>query len=73
MSRCHGRKFLDDSKSKRHLKSEFALFQLHRSYLISFNLSNVGEIFSVESERTVSEFRKRKRKFSCCAYLLQNS
>ena len=66
-------KFLDDSKSKRHLKSGFALFQLHRSYLISFNLSTVGEIFWVESERTVSKFRKRKRKFSCCAYLLQKA
>ena len=31
--------FLDDNKSKRHLKSGFTLFQLHRSYFISFNLS----------------------------------
>ena len=38
-------KFLDDNKSKRHC------FKLHRSYLISFNLSNVGEIFLVDSER----------------------
>ena len=45
-------------------------FKLHRSYLISFNLSNVGEIFWVESERTVSKFRKRKRKFLCCDHLL---
>ena len=37
-------KFLDDNKPKIHLKSEFAL-KLHRSYSISFNLSNVGEIF----------------------------
>ena len=49
-------KFLDDNKSKHHLKSGFALFQLHRSYLISLNLSNVGKIFWVESERTVSKF-----------------
>ena len=54
-------KFSDDNKSKRHLKSGFALFQLHQSYLISFNLSNVGEIFWVECERTVSKLRKRKR------------
>ena len=32
-------KFLDDNKP-----SEFALFQIHRSYSFSFNLSNVGEI-----------------------------
>ena len=34
------------------------------SILLNFiyNLSNVGEIFWVESERTVSKFRKRKRK-----------
>ena len=31
--------FLDDNKSKRHLKSGFILFQLHPSYFISFNLS----------------------------------
>ena len=55
-------KFLDDKKLKRHLKSGFALsVRLHRSSLISFNLSNVGKIFWVESARTVSKFRKRKR------------
>ena len=63
-------KCLDDNKSKRHLISGFALFQLHRSCLISFHLSNVGEIFWVECERTASKFRKRKRKFLCCSYLL---
>ena len=31
--------FLDDNKSKRHVKSGFTLFQLHPSYFISFNLS----------------------------------
>ena len=31
--------FLDNNKP-----SEFALFQTHRSYSISFNLSNAGEI-----------------------------
>ena len=45
-------------------------FKLGRSNFISFNLSNVGEIFLVESERTVCKFRKRKRKFLCCAHLL---
>ena len=48
-------------------------FKLHQSYLISFNLSNVGEIFWFESERTVSKFRKRKRKFLCCAHLLNKA
>ena len=51
-------KFLDDNKSKRHC------FKLHRSYLISFNLSNVGEIFWVfcvvltYSIKRASEIRK---------------
>ena len=48
-------------------------FKLHRSYLISFNLSNVGEIFWVKSDRTVSKFRKRKRKFLCRAHPLDKA
>ena len=51
-------KFLDVNKSKRHLKSGFALFQ---TSLTLFNLPNVGEVSWVESERTVSKFRKRKK------------
>ena len=63
-------KFVDDNKPKRHSKSRVALFQTSSiSYLISFNFSNVGEIFWVNSERTVSKFRKRKRTFLCCAHL----
>ena len=53
-------KFLDDNKPKIHLRSKFAL---HRCYSVSFNLSYVGEIFWIESERTVSEFRKDKETF----------
>ena len=34
-------------------------FKLHRSNLVSSNLSNVGKIFWVESERTVSKFQKK--------------
>ena len=64
-------KFLDDNKPKIHLKSKFALFQTCRSYSISFHLSNVGEIFRMESERTVFKFRKRKRNFLCCVHLLR--
>ena len=45
-------------------------FKLHRSYLISFNLSNFGEIFWIESEKTVSKLRKKKRKFLCCVHPL---
>ena len=60
-------KFLDDSKSKRHLKSGFALF--------SFNLSKVGEMFWVKSERTVSKYRKTKTKTKrlCCAHLIDEA
>ena len=37
-------------------------------HAISFNLSNAGKIFWTESERTVSEFRKRKKKLFCVAF-----
>ena len=56
-------KFLDDNKPKIHRKENLHRFKLHRSYLISFNVSEVGEIFLVESERTVSKFKKWKTKF----------
>ena len=48
-------------------------FKLHRSHLISFNLSNVSEIFWFKSEGTVSKFRKRKIKFLCSAHLLHKT
>ena len=67
-------KFLDDNKPKRHLKKlNSHCFKLHRSYLISFNLSNVSEIFRVKSERTVCKFRKRKTKFLFCCHLLHKA
>ena len=57
-------KFLVDNKSKCLLKSGFALFQT--SSILSC-LIYVGEIFWVESKRTIlSKFRKRNRKFLCC-------
>ena len=60
--------FLDDNKPKLHLLNENShCFKLHRSYSLSFNLSNVGEIFWIESER------KRKRNFLCCAHLLRKA
>ena len=37
--------FLDDNKVKIHLKSIFTLFHTSSTYLISFNLSNFGEVF----------------------------
>ena len=43
-------------------------FKLHRSYSISFNLSKVGEIFWVESERTVSKFRKKENETFCVVF-----
>ena len=36
---------------KHHLKSDLHFFKLHRFYLISFNLSNIGEFSGVESKR----------------------
>jgi len=49
-------KFLDDNKPKIHFKSKFTLFQTSLIlYSFSFNLSNVGEIIWIKSERTVSE------------------
>ena len=66
-------KFLDDNKPKRHLKSDSHCFRLHRSYLNSLNFSKVGEIFRVESERTVYKIRERERKFLCCAHLLHKA
>ena len=62
--------FLDDNKLKLHLKNENShCFKLHRSYSLSFNLSNVGEIFWIQSERK----RKRKRNFLCCVHLLRKA
>ena len=55
-------KRLDDNKPKIYRKENLHRFTLHRSYLISFNLPKVGEIFLVEFERTVPKFRKRKMK-----------
>ena len=66
-------KFLNDNKPKIHLlqKVNSQCFKLHRSYSISFNLSNLGKIFWTESERTISELRKRKRNFLCYVHLLR--
>ena len=47
---------------KRHLENEFALFQTS-SILFSFICLMLAKFSGLESERTVSEFRKRKEKF----------
>ena len=52
-------KFLDNNKPRLHLlKVNSHCFKLRRSYSVSFNLSNVGEIFWIESER-----KKKKKLF----------
>ena len=57
-------KFLDENKPKTSLKSEFALF---RTTAILFNfvlfVKCWRNLSGVESERTPSKLRKRKRKF----------
>ena len=53
---------------KRHLKSEFSLFQ---TSLILFNFISFVKCsrnFRVEAERTLSKFTKKKRKFLCCVH-----
>ena len=57
-------KFLNENKPKRSLKSEFALFQT-TSIFFNFILfvKCWRNLSRVESERTLSKFRKRQRKF----------
>ena len=57
---CHGSTFSGWQQNKNvTLKVNSHCFILHRSYSISFNLSNVGEIFW----SCIRKLRKRKRKF----------
>ena len=53
------------TNQKRYFISEFTLFQNHRSYSISYNLSkNVGQIFwGCTRKDRIFKFRKRTRKF----------
>ena len=53
--------FLDNNKP-----SEFALFQTHRSYSISSNLSNVGESFGGRIRKDLI-LAERVYKFVACA------
>ena len=47
--------------------------KLRQSYSISFNLSNVGEIFWGEIRKNRIQVKKRKRQFLCCARLLRKA
>ena len=58
-------KFLDDSNGE-NVTSD--CFKIHRSYSISFNLSNVGSIFWVCIWKYLS-LEKEKRKLLCCVHL----
>ena len=62
-------KFLDDNHNRKFTqKVNSHCFKLYRSYSISFNLSNVGEIFWIEFQRTVSKFRKQKKETFCLSF-----
>ena len=54
--------FLDDNKPKVNSHR----FKLHRSKILA-------KLSGVESERTVFEFRKRKKKFLCCVHQLHKA
>ena len=60
-------KFLDDNKPNHRLKSEFPLIQFHLLCKILEKLSGA------DSERTISEFSKRKRNFLCCVHQLHKA
>ena len=62
-------RFLDDSKPKKSLKSLLALFQLHQSYSISFNLANRG---ATTAKKFTKQRDARAKLLSCCL-LIQTS
>ena len=61
-------KFLDDNKPKIHLKENSPYFKLHRSYSISFNLSNLGGISGVESKESYLSLEKERENF-CLVFI----
>ena len=84
-SYCHGEqkwlrhiamaaKFLDDNKPKIHSKSKCCTVSNFID-LIQFHLicQILAKFSGVESKRTISEFRKRKRNFLCCVHLLRKA
>ena len=58
---------------KRHEKVNSHSFKLHRSYSISFNWHMLAKFSRVESERSVSKFRRGKRQLPCCVHLLHKA
>ena len=58
--RCLGSNILEWQQTKNSPKREFAPLQTSS---ILFNLSKVGDVFLVESKRTVSKLENGKRKF----------
>ena len=68
--------FLNDNKSKRHLKSGLTKHCFNFIHLILFHLichSYVGEIFWVKSERTITMFRTEKENFVLCLPTLKQA
>ena len=69
-------KFLDDNKPKASLKRRIRIVSnINFDYLIQFHLIclMMAKFSEVKSERTVSKFRKRKRKFLRCVRLLRKA
>ena len=58
-------KFLDDNKLS-HLKAYLHYFKLHQSYLISFNLANLGEIFFGTVSIVIWVLKKKATIFVLC-------
>ena len=56
-------KFLNDNKSKRHLKSGSHCFKLHRSHLISFNFQTLAEFSRLNPKGPYLSLEKEKEIF----------
>ena len=69
-------KFLNDNKPETSLEKRIrAVSNINFDYLIQFHLIclRMAKFSGVKSERTVSKFRKRERKFWRCACLLRKA
>ena len=69
-------KFLNDNKPETSLEKRIrAVSNINFDYLIQFHLIclMMAEFSEVKSERTVSKFRKKERKFWRCARLLRKA
>ena len=58
-SSFHGSKFLDKKQTRKHKVTDSHCFKLHRPYQFHFICQMLGKYSGVESERTISKFRKR--------------